>query len=136
MFNLWFSSSKFKFIGKMFMKFFHIVSTRKIMPMPNIFAIVCSVTKSYPTLCNPIDISMPGFPVLHYLPEFVQTHAYWVGDAIKPSYPLSLAPNPALNLSQHQDIFQWVSSSSQVDKGLELQIQHQSFQWIFRVDFL
>ena len=74
-------------------------------------------------------------PVLHYLPEFAQSHVHWVGDAVQPSYPLS-PPSPALNLSQHQSLSQWVGSSHQVAKGLELQLLHQSFQWIFRVDFL
>ena len=65
-----------------------------------------------------------------------QTHIHWVGDAIQPSYPLS-SPSPlAHNLSQHQEIFKWVSSSHQVVQVLELQLQHQSFQWIFRTDFL
>ena len=77
-----------------------------------------------------------GFPVLHYLQEFAQTHVYWVSDAIQPSHPLSSPSPPALNLSQHQGLFQWVSSSHQVIKVLELQLPHQSFQWIFRVDFL
>jgi len=79
---------------------------------------------------------MPGFPVLNYLPEFAQTHVHWVGDTIQPSYPL-LPPSPlALNLSQHQGLFQWVGCLHQVAKVLELQLQYQSFQWIFRVDFL
>ena len=98
----------------------------------NFYICCCSVTKSCPTLCDPMDCSAPGFPVLHYLPEFVQTH----GDAIQPSQPL-LPPSPhALNLSQHQDLFQWVSSSHQMAKVLELQLQHQSFQWILRTYFL
>ena len=54
-----------------------------------------------------MDCSTPGFPVLHYLPKFAQTHVHWVGDAIQPSHPL-LPPSPALNLSQHQGLFQWV----------------------------
>ena len=61
----------------------------------------CSVAKSCPTLCDPMDCSMPGFPVLHYLPEFPQTHSHWVGDAIQLSHLLS-SPSPAFNLSQHQ----------------------------------
>ena len=61
-------------------------------------------------LCNPMDCSTPCFPVLHYLPEFAQTHVRWVGDAIQPSHPLS-SPSLALSLSQHQGLFQWVSSS-------------------------
>ena len=64
-----------------------------------------SVTQSRPTLCDPMDCSMPGFPVFHYLPEFVQTHILWVSDAIQPSHPLSPLSPPAFNLSQHQDLF-------------------------------
>ena len=85
---------------------------------------------------RPMDCSMPGFPVLHYLLEFAQTHISWIGDTIQPSHPLSPPSPSAINLSQHQGLFQWVSSSQQVAKVLELQLQHQSFQWIFRVDFL
>ena len=70
-----------------------------------------SVTKSCPTPCDPMDCSPPGFPVLHYLLELAQTHVHWVGDAIQPSHPL-LPPSPlALNLSQHQALFQWVNCS-------------------------
>ena len=82
------------------------------------------------TLCYPIDYSTPGFPVLHYLPEFAQTHVHWVDDAIQPSYPLSPLSPYALSLSQHQHLLQWVGSSPQVAKVLEF--QPQSFQWIFR----
>ena len=83
-----------------------------------------------------MDCSMPGFPVLHYLLEFAQTHVYWVNDATQPSHPLSPPSPPAFNLSQHQGLFQWVSSLNKVAKVLELQLQHQSFQWIYRVDLL
>ena len=69
--------------------------------------------------------------VHHQLPEFTQTHVHWVGDAIQPSHPLSFPFPPTFNLSQHQDLFQWVSSSHQVARLLEFQLQHQSFQWIF-----
>ena len=93
------------------------------------------VAKSCMTLHDPIDCSMPGFPVHHQLLEFTQTHVRWVGDAIQPSHPLLSPSLPAFNLSQHQGLFQWVSSSHQVAKLLELQLQRQSFQWIFRVDF-
>ena len=72
--------------------------------------------------------SIPGLPVHHQLPEFTQTHVHWVGDAIQPSHPLWSPSPPALNLSQHQDLFKWVSSSHQVAKVLEFQLQHQSFQ--------
>ena len=85
---------------------------------------------------TPTDYSMPGFPVHHQLPEFTQTHVHRVGDAIQPSHPLSSSSPPAFNLSQHQGLFQWVSSSHQVAKVLEFRLQHQSFQWIFRTDFL
>ena len=72
----------------------------------------------------------------HQLPEFTQTHVHWVSDAIQPSHPLSSPFPPALNLSQYQDLFKGVSSLHQVAKVLEFQLQHQSFQWIFRTDFL
>ena len=91
-----------------------------------------SVAQSCPTLCNPVNRSTPGFPVHHQLPEIAQTHVHWVSDAIQPSYSLSSPSPPAFNLSQHQGLFQWVSSSHQVAKVLELQLQHQFFQWIFR----
>ena len=86
----------------------------------------CSVAESCLTLWNPTDCSMPGLPVLHYLPEFAQTHVHQVSDTIQPSHPLS-PPSPlAHNLSQHQSLLQWVGSSHQVAKVLELQLQHQS----------
>ena len=95
----------------------------------------CSVAQSCPTLCDPMNCSTPGFPVLHHLPEFAQTRVHWVSDAIQPLYPLSPL-SPALNLSHHQGLFQWIGSSHQVAKVLELQLQHQFLQWIFRIDFL
>ena len=95
-----------------------------------------SVTQSCPTPCDPMDCNTPVFPVHHQLPELIQTHVHWVGDAIQPSHPLSSPFPPAFNLFQHQGLFWWVSSSQQVTKALELQLQHQSFQWIFRTDFL
>ena len=88
---------------------------------------VSSVAQSCPTLCYPMDWSTPGFPVLHHLLEFAQTHVHWVNGPSQPLLP------PALNLSQHQGLFQWSSSLHQVTKVLELQFQ--SFQWIFRTDF-
>ena len=95
-----------------------------------------SVAQSCLTLCDPLDCSTPGLPVRHQLLELVQTHAHWVGDAIQPSHPLSFPSPPAFNLSQHQGLFQGVGSLHQVAKVSELQLQHQSFQWIFKVDFL
>ena len=83
-----------------------------------------------------MDCSMPGFPVHHQLPELAQTHVHQVGEAIQPSHPLSTHSPPAFNLSQHQGLFKWVSSLHQVAKVLEFQFQHQSFQLIFRTNFL
>ena len=94
-----------------------------------------SVTQSCLTLCDPMDCSMPGFPVHHQFPELTQTHVHQVSNTIQQSHPPSPSP-PTFNLSQHQGLFQWVSSSHQVAKVLEFQLQHQSFQWIFRTDFL
>ena len=88
----------------------------------------CSATKPCPTLCDPMDCSTPGFSVLHDLLEFAQAHVHWISDAIQPSHPVSPSSPPALNLYQHQGLFQWVGSSYQVAKVLELQFQHQSFQ--------
>ena len=68
--------------------------------------------------------------------ELAQTNVYCVGDVIQPSSPLSSPSPPAFSLSQNQNLFQWVGSSHHVPKVLQLQLQHQSFQWIFRVDFL
>ena len=86
------------------------------------------------TLCDPMDHSTPGLPVHHQIPEFTQTHVHWVSDAIQPSHSLSSPSPPTFNLSQHQGLFQWVSSSHQVAKVLEFQLQHQSFHWIFRTN--
>ena len=96
----------------------------------------CSVAKSCLTLCDPMDCSISGFPVLHQLPELTQTHVHWVSDAIQTSHLLSSPSTPTFNLFQHQDLFHWVSSSHQVAKVLEFQLQHQSFKWIFKTDFL
>ena len=93
-----------------------------------------SVTQSCPTLCDPINHSMPGLPVHHQLPGFTQTQIHRVSDGIQPSHPLSSPFPPAPNPSQHQGLFQWVSSSHQVAKVLEFQLQHQSFQWTPRTD--
>ena len=95
-----------------------------------------SVSQSCPTLCDPMNPSTPGLPVPHQLPEFTHTHVHRVGDAIQPSHLLSSPSPPALNLSQHQGLFQWVSSSNQVAKVLEFQLQHQSYQWTPRTDLL
>ena len=88
-----------------------------------------SIAQSCPTLCHPIVCSTPGLPVHHQLPEFTQTHVHWVSDAIQPSHPLLSPSPPAFNISQHQGLFKWVSSSHQMAEVLEFQLQHQSFQW-------
>ena len=88
------------------------------------------------TVFNPMDCSTPGFPVYHRFLETAQTHVHRVSGAIQSSHPLSSSSPPMFNLSQHQRLFEWVSSSHQVAKGLEFQLQHQSFQWIFGTDFL
>ena len=82
-----------------------------------------SVAQSCPTLCNPMEGSMPGLPVHQQFLEFTQTHIHWVGDAIQPSHPLSSPAPPAFNRSQHQGLFKWVSSLHQVAKVLEFQLQ-------------
>ena len=85
-----------------------------------------SVTWLYPTVCNPVNLSMPGLSVHHQLSEFTQTHVHWVGDAIQPSHPLPSPFPPAFNLSQHQGLFKWVSSSHQVAKILRFTISPSS----------
>ena len=84
----------------------------------------------------PMNHSTPGLSVHHQLLESTKTYVHWVGDAIQPSHPLSSPSPPVLNLSQHQDLFKWVSSSHQVAKVLEFQLQHQSFQWTPRTALL
>ena len=93
-----------------------------------------SVAQLCPTLCDPMNRSTLGLPVHHQLLESTQTHVHQVGDAIQPSHPLSSPSPPALNLSWHQGLFHWVSSSHQVAKVLEFQLQNQSFQWTPRTD--
>ena len=95
-----------------------------------------SVAQPCLTLGDPMDCSTPGFSLHHQLLEGAQTHVHWVGDAIQPFHSRSSPSPPAFNLSQDQGLFLWVSSLHQVAKVLELQLQHQSFQWIFRFDFL
>ena len=79
-----------------------------------------SVTQSCPTLCDPMDCSTLGLLVHHQLLEFTETHVHWVGDAIQPSHPLLSPFSPALNLSQHQDLFQWVTSLLQSSRFFEI----------------
>ena len=100
-----------------------------------------SVAQLCPTLCDPMNRSTPGLPVHHKLLEFTQTHFHRVGDAIQSSHPLPSPSPPALNLSQHQGLFQWVNSLNEVAKVLEFQLQHQSLYEYpevisFRMDWL
>ena len=117
---------------------FHYASSRK--KKSDYCVQLSSVAESCLTLCDPVECSMQGLPVHHKLLEFTQTHVHRVGDAIQPTHPLAFPFPPTFNLSQHQGLFKWVSSSHQVDKVLEFQLQHQSFQWIsglisFRIDW-
>ena len=95
-----------------------------------------SVAQSCPTLCDPMNHSMPGLPVHHQLLEPTQTHVHRVGDATQSSPPLLSPSPPAPNISQHQGLFKWVGSLHQVAKVPEFQLQHQSFQWTPRTDLL
>ena len=109
-----------------------------VFPLGYCLYLLCSVqfTHSCPTLCHPMDCSMPGLPVHDQLPEFIQTHVHWLGDAIQPSHPLLSPSSSTFSLSQHQGLFSWLNSLHQVAKILEFQIQHQSFQWTPRTDLL
>ena len=134
-----------------------------------ISSLLKKVAQSCPTLCDPMDCSLPGSSVhgvfqarilewvaISFSRGSSQPRArtrvshivdrcftvwgtrevYWIGDTIQSSHPLPSPSPPAFHLSQHQGLFQWVSSLHQVAKVLEFQLQHQSFQWIFRIDFL
>ena len=113
-----------------------LVSQRMII-LQNISSVqFISVSQSCPIFCNPMNYSTPGLPVHHQLPESNQTHVHWVGDAIQPSHPLSSLSPPAPNLSHHHGLFKSVSSSHQVAKVLEFQLQNQPYQWTLRTDLL
>ena len=99
----------------------------------------CVQSLSCVWLCNLMDCSMPGFPVLHCLPEFTQTHVHRVGDATQPSYPLSPPFPPALNLLQHQGLFQWVIARIRWPKYWSFNISPSNEQpglISFRIDWL
>ena len=95
-----------------------------------------SVAQPCPILCDSKDCSTPRFPVHQQLSELDLIHSHQVSYAVQPSCPLLSPSPPSFNLSQHQGLFKCVSSSHQVAKVLEFQLQHQSFQLIFRIDFL
>ena len=100
----------------------------KVVKFRSVQSLLCLI------LCDSTDCRMPGIPVHHQHPEFAQSHVHWVSDVIQPSHHLSCPSPPIFNLSQHQGLFRWVSSSHQVAKVLEFQLQHQSFQWTPRTD--
>ena len=140
-FNYKFNSKTIvKFIGiklHIIFPYFPLIPVKSVPMAPLTLSVqFSSVAQSCPTLCDPMNPGTPGLPVHHQLLEFTQTHVHRVGDAIQPSHPLSSPSPPAFNISQHQGLFQWVSSSHQVAKVLEFQLQHQSFQWTPRTDFL
>ena len=95
-----------------------------------------SVAQFCLTLCDPMDCQHASPHCLSPAPRVYSNSCHWVSDAIQPSYSLSSPSPPAFNLSQHRGLFQGVSSLHQMVKVLEFQLQHQSFQWIFRTDFL
>ena len=95
-----------------------------------------SVTQLCLTLCDPMKCSTPGLHIHHKLSEGTKTHIYLVGDAIQPSHCMSTPSPPALNRSQNQSLFKWISSLHHVAKVFEFQLQHQSFQWTPRTDLL
>ena len=95
----------------------------------------CLVIKSRPTLCDAMDCSIPGFLVLHYLLVFAQTHVHWIGDVIQPSHPLSPPSPPALILSKHHGLFQWIDPLHQVAKVLELQLPINIQSWFLKIDW-
>ena len=113
-------------------------NTEKINKLENTYLLVqfSSFTQSCLTLCDPMNRSTPSPPAHHQSPEITQIHVHRVGDVIKPSHPLSSPSSPALNLSQDQDLFKWVSCSHQVAKELEFQLQNQSCQWTSMNDLL
>ena len=104
--------------------------------MINTTLLISSVVQLCLTLCHRTDCSTPGFPIHYQLPKPTQIHVHCISDAIQPSHPLLSPTPPAFNLSLHQGLFQWVSSSHQVAKLFKFQLHHQSFQWIFRTDLL
>ena len=121
---------KSRFSSKYFFPLNFIISHKQVLVQ------FSSVARSCLTLCNSMNYSTPGLSVHHQLPESTQTHVYWVSDAIQPSHPLPFPSPPSLNLSQHQGLFQWVSSFASGGQVLEFQLQHQSFQWTPRTDLL
>ena len=99
------------------------------------FLVVVVQPPSYVWLCDHMNCSTTGLPIPHHLPKFVQVHVHCIGNAIQPSHPLIPSSPSVLSLSQHQGLYQWVGGLHQMIEILELQLQSQSFQWVFRVEF-
>ena len=95
-----------------------------------------SGAQSCPTPCDPMIRSTPSFPVHHQLPEFHQTNAHWVSDAIQPSHPLLSPSPPAPNPSKHQSLFQWVNSPLYLHMFSSMEALHTQTIWIFMEDSL
>ena len=112
------------------------ISSKQSFNIISVFQFSSVQLQSCLTLCDPMNRSMSSLPVHRQLLEFTQIHVHWVGDAIQPSHPLLSPSPPAFNLSQHQGFFKWVSSSYQMAKVLEFQLQHHFFQWTPRADLL
>ena len=109
------------------------LSKRSQIHIPTTYCISSVQWLSRVWLCHPMDCSTPGIPIPHQLLKLAQTHVHWVGDAIQPSHPQLLLLLPSIFPIS---LFQWVRSLHRVVKVLEFQLQHQSFQRIFRADFL
>ena len=106
---LGFQYTRLYVICQMFKSWFHLKTIQKNVSIYEIDLVqFSSVAQLCPTLYNPMNHSTPGLPVHHQLPEFTQTHVHWVSDAIQSSHPPSSPSPPALSLSQHQGLFQWV----------------------------
>ena len=104
-----------------FIQILHKIKMQFLICLPFPVVSVQFSPQSCPTLCDPMNHSMPGLPVHHQLPEYTQIHIHRVSDAIQPSHPLSSPSPSAPNPSQHQSLFQWVNTSHEVAKVLELQ---------------
>ena len=109
----------------------HLILCYSYLLLPSVFPSI-RIFSSESTLCNPMNCSTPGLPIPHHLPKLAQAHIHCISDVIQSSHPLTPPSLSTLNLSQNQGLFQWVNCSHQMNKILELQLQHQSFQWIFR----
>ena len=128
---MWYSFPRLLFCLKTF--------SRTCLRCLSVFHQLSSVAELCLTLCDPMDYSIPGFPMLYYLLEFAQTHVHYVSDTIQKSHPLSSPSPPAFILSQHQGLYQWVDSWHQVAKYWSVNISPSSeFSGLipFKIDWL